>query len=77
MELDKRTRLMIAGGAGVLVLLVGVYMLWPSGDSEAPTPEVVQAAVEASKQATQQEPAQAEEPKREGRARPGMLGGGQ
>ena len=67
--------MMVLGAAAVVVALAGVYMLWPSGDAR-PTvdPAIVEAAAEASRQAQEQSPPPAEEPKREGRARPGAMG---
>ena len=76
--MDKRTRLMVLGVAGVVVALVGVYMLWSSGGSPPPVDAaIVEAAAESSRQAQKQAPAPVdEEPKREGRARPGAMGVG-
>lgn len=75
--MDKRTRMSVLGGVGLVVVLAGAYMVWSSGGSPATVdPAIVEAAAEGSRQAQQQSPPPADEPQREGRARPGAMGVG-
>ncbi len=73
--MDKKTRIivliaLIALGVGALVLA------WMPSPAPAVDPAIVEAAAEGSRRAQQaQPPAPVEEPKKEGRARPGLLGG--
>ena len=72
--MDKKTRLSILAGVCVVCAGVLVYASWPRGEAGVDK-AVVESAAAGAREAAKQQPAPIDDPKHEGRARPGMLGG--
>lgn len=72
--MDKRAKLI---GAGVVLLLGVLALAWVWWPESAPKvdPGLVETAAESARQASVQQPPPDNEPKYEGKAKPGPLGG--
>ncbi len=72
--MDKRAKLIALAVIGLVGVIALAWAWWPESKPSV-DPAIVETAAESARQAAQQQPPQAEEPKYEGKAKPGLLGG--
>ena len=72
--MDNRAKMIAAGLVVLLGVLVLAWVWWPEPAPKV-DPALVETAAESARQAAPQQPPQDNEPKYEGRAKPGKLGG--